>query len=225
MKTETTEAIVLRRTNYGEADRIVQISTPNGKRAVMARGVRRPKSKLAGGIELLSLSEVVIRHGRGDLATLVQARMSQFYCNILANYDRLQFAYEALKLVARASETVDEPDWFFVLKQTISALDDDGNNFATIKTWFYLQYSKLLGDELSLWRDTNGDEIKSGTNYQYDIAQKGLVENKTGLIGENHIKFLRVLQTQPLKAALMVGGVQKYVAECANVAICHAAVK
>ena len=35
-----TKAIVLRRTDYGEADRILQLLTPSGKRSVIARGVR-----------------------------------------------------------------------------------------------------------------------------------------------------------------------------------------
>ena len=52
-ESERLRAIVLRRTNYGEADRILQLLTPKGKRSVMAKGVRRERSKLAGGIELL----------------------------------------------------------------------------------------------------------------------------------------------------------------------------
>ena len=55
-----TKAIVLRRTDYGEADRILQLLTPSGKRSVIARGVRKEKSKLAGGIELFSVSDVLI---------------------------------------------------------------------------------------------------------------------------------------------------------------------
>ena len=46
-----TDAIVLRRTNYGEADRILQVITPSsGRLSVMARSVRKEKSRLAGGI-------------------------------------------------------------------------------------------------------------------------------------------------------------------------------
>ena len=55
-----TKAIVLRRTDYGEADRILQLLTPSGKRSVIARGVRKEKSKLAGGIELFSVRGGVI---------------------------------------------------------------------------------------------------------------------------------------------------------------------
>ena len=55
----TTPAIVLRRTNYGEADRILTILTPeHGQQAVIARSVRKEKSKLAGGIELFAVCEL-----------------------------------------------------------------------------------------------------------------------------------------------------------------------
>ena len=53
-----THAIVLRRTNYGESDRILSLLTPEGKIAVLARGVRKEKSRLAGGIELFSTDDV-----------------------------------------------------------------------------------------------------------------------------------------------------------------------
>ena len=70
-----TEAIVLRRTDYGEADRILQLLTPEGKKSVVAKGVRREKSKLAGGIELFSVSEVVIHEGKGELGILTGAKL------------------------------------------------------------------------------------------------------------------------------------------------------
>ncbi|NLA42660.1 DNA repair protein RecO [Candidatus Saccharibacteria bacterium] len=222
MKSETTQAIVLRRTDYGEADRIIQFCTPAGKRTAMARGVRRPKSKLAGGIELLSESDIVLRQGRGDIATLVQARMSVFYKNILADYDRLQFAYEALKHVARVSEIVDEPDWYVILKETLMGLDDVSTSLALIKAWFFVQFSKTLGEELSLWRDIDGEKIKAATNYTYDVSSKGLREQLNGELNENHLKLLRLVSQKPLRIVRKVGGVQEYVATCANVAIRHA---
>ena len=64
---ERLRAIVLRRTDYAEADRVLQLLTPKGRRSVIAKGVRRERSKLAGGIELFSLCDVVERSGRGGL--------------------------------------------------------------------------------------------------------------------------------------------------------------
>ena len=69
-----TRAIVLRRTNYGESDRILNLLTPEGKVAVLAKGVRKEKSRLAGGIELFSISDVVIHQGRSNLGILTGAK-------------------------------------------------------------------------------------------------------------------------------------------------------
>ena len=193
MKSETTEAIVLRRTNYGEADRIIQFSTPLGRRSAMARGVRKSRSKLAGGVELLSLSQVVLRHGRGEISTLVQARMIKFYKNILDNYDKLQFAYEAMKMVVYSSEIIDEPEWFNILKETLEALDNKMVNFALIKTWFYLNYAKLLGNELSLISDVSGQALSQNRRYIYDKIEHGLRHSERGEITADHIKLLRLI--------------------------------
>jgi DNA repair protein RecO (recombination protein O) len=62
MKTIVTKGIVLTRTDYGEADRILHFLTPDqGKIAGIAKGVRKSKSKLAGGIELFSVSKPLKR--------------------------------------------------------------------------------------------------------------------------------------------------------------------
>ena len=45
----STKAIVLKRTNYDEADRILNLLTPEGKMSALARSVRKEKSRLAGG--------------------------------------------------------------------------------------------------------------------------------------------------------------------------------
>ena len=45
-----TEAIVLKRVNYNECDRIVTFLTPDGRVSGIANGARREKTKLAGGI-------------------------------------------------------------------------------------------------------------------------------------------------------------------------------
>ena len=114
-QSERLKAIVLRRTNYAEADRVLQLLTPKGRRSVIAKGVRRERSKLAGGIELLAICDVVIRSGRGDLGLLTSARLAAFYRHILEDYERMQFAYAAMKLVSTASKNIDEPEWYFVL--------------------------------------------------------------------------------------------------------------
>lgn len=75
-KFKRTKAWVLRRTNYGEADRILNLITPQRQISAVARGVRKSKSKLAGAIELFCLSDVVLVGGKnGGMATLSSASL------------------------------------------------------------------------------------------------------------------------------------------------------
>ena len=144
MKTTKTTAIVLRRTNYGEADRIVQLLTPVGKKCVMVKGARREKSRLAGGIELFAVCEVVIGDGKGEIGVLTSARLIHFYRHIMQDYDRMQFAYMAIKLVSGSSEMVDGPDWYEVLQETLAGLDAHTIDLRLVKAWFYLRYSSYI---------------------------------------------------------------------------------
>jgi DNA repair protein RecO (recombination protein O) len=69
-----TEAIVLKRTNLGEADCIITLYTPNlGKTRAIAKGARRPRSKLGGHLDLLTRSSLLLAHGQNlDIITQVQ---------------------------------------------------------------------------------------------------------------------------------------------------------
>lgn len=224
MNQDKTTAIVLKRTNYGEADRIVQLITPLGRRNVMARGVRREKSKLAGGIELLSESDVVIRGGKGKLDVLVSARMKKQYHDILNDYDRMMFAYEMLRIVTLGSDNVDEADWYELTAQTLEALSQMSLPLSLVKAWFYINFAKLSGYELSLWRDADGKIIDQTSNYSYDVSERGLRSTAQGSLGAEHIKILRLLSSKSLTVMAKVGGMQEYLAEVSLVAHSHAAV-
>ncbi len=219
-----TRAIVLRRTNYGEADRIVQLLTPEGKRSVIARGVRKEKSKLAGGIELFAVSDVVVTKGKGDLGILSSVRLVQFFHHILTDYDRLQFGYEAIKQVGQASDTVDEPEWYDLLNQALEGLNGPSTPLLLTEIWFYLNHARLLGHELSFYYDVNGSKLLPEKKYAYDVAERGLRENEQGELTADHIKFLRLVSSKPLKAVAQIGGIDKILNECFGVARQHAAI-
>ncbi len=223
MKTNRTTAIVLRRTNYGEADRILQLLTPDGKRSVMARGVRREKSRLAGGIELFAVCEVVLTEGKGELGILTSARLVHFYKNIMTDYDRMQFGYLVIKLVSGASEMVEGSDWYDVLAETLMGLDALSIQIGVVQTWFYLHYAALTGYELSLWHDTAGEKLSADKTYRYDVADRGLRAVNGGELTSEHIKLLRLIATRPLKVISQIGGLSEIIPDCLLVAREHAA--
>ena len=64
-KSYKTEAVVLKKIKLGEADRILTLLTPeSGKIQAVAKGVRKPKSKMAGHLELLTHSLITLNRGR-----------------------------------------------------------------------------------------------------------------------------------------------------------------
>ena len=69
-----TEAVVLRHNPLGDADKILTLYTPQmGKLRAVAKGVGRPRSKLAGHVEPLTRSAMLIALGRNlDIVTQSQ---------------------------------------------------------------------------------------------------------------------------------------------------------
>ena len=225
MSVERTRAIVLRRTNYGEADRILRLLTPLGQRSVMAKGVRREKSKLAGGIELFAISDVVINTGKGDLGILTSTQLVHFYRHILEDYDRLQFGYEAINLVSRASESIDEPEWYGVLSEVYMGLDAMSIPLQLTQSWFYLHYAELTGYELNLSVDVSGQPLSSDKTYMYDINERGLRRADQGEISADHIKLLRILIKMPIESAAQIGGIASVLPDVWLITRQHASVE
>lgn len=198
-----TQAIVLRRTNYGESDRILTLLTPEGKIAALAHGVRKEKSRLAGGIEPLTVSEVVVHQGRGHLATLTSARMIQFFNRILSDLSRFELASTFLKRLDRAAEQVTNPEFFQLLCQSLSALDR-GFDRDLILAWFLLNLNHASGEELNLLCDAAGQPLRPDQTYRWDPTESALTPDSHGPISAREIKLTRFLLSNPLARATKI---------------------
>jgi DNA repair protein RecO (recombination protein O) len=224
MSVERTRAIVLRRTNYGEADRILKLITPVGQRSVIAKGARREKSKLAGGIELFGISDIVINSGKGDLGILTSSRLVHFYRHIMEDYDRLQFGYEAINLVSKASEHINEPEWYGVLSEVFMGLDASTVPLQLTQSWFFVHYAELTGYEMSLSHDINGNPLDADKTYMYDTNERGFRLAEQGDITASHIKLLRIIATKPLQSIIQIGGINSILPDCWLIARQHASI-
>jgi len=196
MKQYKTSAIVLRRVNYGEADRIVSfLTSDHGKVGAIAKGVRRPKSKLGGGLEPFCISTITFGEGKGDLDIVISTRLETFYKNIMSDYDRLQFGYEALKLVDRSTEDVAEGTFYQLLQKTFVYLNELTIPLSATELWFRLQLEDILGRTPDLNVDVEGHKLEIDATYAYDVYEKGLVKSGFGEVTANHIKLLRLALT------------------------------
>jgi DNA repair protein RecO len=194
MKQLVTTAIILSRTDYGEADRILTVLTPSyGKRALIAKGVRKIKSKLAGGIELFSVSEITFIQGRGDVGTLVSSRLVRYYERIVTNLDRTMLGYELIKQLHKATEDETEAEYFDLLHQSFEALNDPEIPIATIRLWFTIQLLRLGGHTPNLQTDDQGAKLLADQTYQFNFDAMAFSPNpQHGVFVADHIKLLRL---------------------------------
>jgi DNA repair protein RecO (recombination protein O) len=214
-----TDAIVLRRVNYGEADRILTVITPaDGKLSIMARGVRKEKSRLAGGIELFAVCDLALHIGKGEIATLIGSKLKTFFDKIMTDYDRMQFAYEAIKQISRASEQINEPEFYDLLKNCLVALNDLKIGLKIIQTWFYLQLAKLLGNSLNTATDNHGMKLVEDAHYNFDTAHQVFIFAETGRYDANHIKLLRVIDNNPPAVIAKIANLEGLIEDCLHLA-------
>ena len=219
-----TQAIVLKRTNYGEADRILQLLTPEGKKSVIARGVRKEKSKLAGGIELFSVSDVMIHEGRGELSILTSARLAEHFDVLVTDLDLIERAGTMLREVNQRAEQVDSPEFFNILHQALRAMQahhaEEGRWRDVLRAWWSLNLARIAGEEVNLRFDNVGEKLLAEEYYHWDQESMALVKHPSGQIGVDHIKLMRVMVSTPIEVTLKVRGADALIDEVAYIAKC-----
>ena len=192
-----TLGIVLKRTNYGEADRILSIITPNGKISVIAKGVRKPKSKLAGAVEMLTLSELMVHFGRSELGILTSAKMMQHFSELMLDYNKMTLAGDIMKRVNKLSESADTTKYFEITKQCLAGLNN-GMNMEMVESFALLNLKQAAGEEINLYRDTLGEKLAVGTRYNWDGPEEAFHADENGEFGTDEIKMMRLITTMDL---------------------------
>jgi DNA repair protein RecO (recombination protein O) len=189
-----TTGIILTRIDYGEADRILSLLTPEGKLSLLAKGVRRIKSKLAGGIELFSVSEITYIKGRSDLGTLVSSRLIKHYGNIVTDLDRTMLGYELIKQLNKVTEDQTEQEYFELLQQAFEALNEFTIPISLIRFWFAAQLLRLSGHTPNLQSDADNQKLQPNKLYEFDFERMCFFDAtpRVGHFSADHIKFLRL---------------------------------
>lgn len=215
MNQYVTKGIVLTRTNFGEADRIITVLTKDsGKQRLMAKGVRKPKSKLAGGIELFSVSDITFRRGRGDIGTLVSARLSEHFGKIVKDIDRTMLGYDLIKQINKATEDAPGEKYFNLLLNGLGALNDYTINPQLVRAWFNAQLLLFDGYSPDLYLDVDGKKLDGSKKYEFDFEKAKFKIAENGSFDANNIKFLRLLfSNNSINILQKVDGLDGFLAE------------
>ncbi|MBR5419345.1 DNA repair protein RecO [Candidatus Saccharibacteria bacterium] len=232
MRDLKTKAIVLKRTDYGEADRILQLLTPEGKKSVMAKGVRRAKSKLAGSVELFSVSEVVIHEGKGELGILTGAKLLEHYDAFVRDIELFELGGAIMRDASRRAEQVDSEEFFNILRQSLQAVQKHALEGAEtrwkelLRAWASMNMLRASGEEINLKFDVSGTKLSPDLRYVWDVENVALAPHEMGRVGADHIKMMRVMASTPLEVTMKVAGYGDlmdeigYIVKCAEKA-CH----
>jgi DNA repair protein RecO (recombination protein O) len=111
-------AVVLRKLDYGEADRIFTLLTQtHGKVGAIAKGVRRSGSKLGPSLELYGHVDVLLAKGRGELDVVAQVQRLPGY-RIEGTVERMAHAALIAELAERVCEDRHPVDGVYELAVT-----------------------------------------------------------------------------------------------------------
>lgn len=188
-----TNGVVLARTDYGEADRILTIITPDqGKLRLIAKGVRRPKSKMAGGIELFSINDITVLPSSRDLKTLVSSRLNVHFGNIVKDIQRTMLGYELLKQINKTTEDEPEPEYYELAVGMMRGLDDASIRLPLVEIWFTMRLLAANGHGPNLQLDTNQSPLAHDVDYIFDFDSMAFSPQVGGPYSQGHIKLMRL---------------------------------
>ena len=197
-----TEAIVLRQRKLGEAGKIVTLYTPNyGKLDAVAKGVRRPKSRLGGHLEVLTHTAVMLAKGR-NLDTVTQAQTVESFAGLRADLHRLSRALYAAELVDRFSpEGAESYQVFQLLLATLRRLVS-AKNVDTVLRHLEMQLLGLSGFQPQLARCVNCDRALAAAPSYFSPGTGGVLCPSCGpeaagarTLSLNALKVMRLLQS------------------------------
>jgi DNA repair protein RecO (recombination protein O) len=145
------EAVVLRRRNLGEADRIVTLlSRDRGKVTAVARGARRPRSRLGGRLEPTVRVRALLAEGR-SLDIISQVEVIDAHARVRDDLDRVGTASIMLEMTDRAIEDVQpHPEIFCLLVEALALLRNGVSDLAAV--WFAARLLTLTGHQPAIDR-------------------------------------------------------------------------
>lgn len=201
-----TPALILKRRDLGEADRLLTLLTPyHGKRDAIAKGARKPNTSKTGHVELYTRAEVLIARGR-ELDVLVQAELREPFLRLHEDLERGAYAHYAVELLDRFTyedSDSDQTALFALLDATFSRLCSAADPRLVIR-YYELRLLDVVGFRPECFQCVITQEIIIQEDQFFSVSEGGVVSPE----GAQHttqlmplpaltLKYLRHLQRSP----------------------------
>ncbi len=194
-----TEAIIIKRTKFSEADRLLTLFTLDcGKVRAIAKGSRKPGSKLGGNVELLAHSQLMLARGR-NLDIITQAQAIDNFLPVRESLELMSAGFYLSELMDNfTEENVEDRELFTLLLNTLRQLSETGDMERLLR-YFELRLLSHLGYRPQFQKCANcGRELQAEVNY-FNPAQGGALCRECGypdmgakVLSVNALKVLRL---------------------------------
>ena len=198
-----TEAIVLRRSDFGEADRLLTVLTPErGKLRLIAKGARKPASRKSGHVELFSYGRYLVAVGH-DLDIVTQAETIEPFLPLHEDLLRATYAYYVAELTDAFTPEQDENRPLFTLLKEALGWLAAADDLPRVARYYEIHLLGLAGYQPQLFAcGACKKPLEPETNY-FSPAQGTVYCPRCGRdridaveLSTNALKVLRFLQTR-----------------------------
>jgi DNA repair protein RecO (recombination protein O) len=180
VRSHRVEAIVLRHTDWGEADRLLWLFTREmGKVKVVAKGVRKPRSRKAGHLEPFTRVELLLAQGR-DFLIVTQAEAKEAYLALREDLIRVGYASYIIELLDRFTyEEGENIGLYRLLSETLGRINQEPAPAFAVR-YYEVRLLDLVGFRPQLFRCVNcGEEIRAEDQY-FSFEKGGVICPKCG---------------------------------------------
>src|SRR5512141_647258 len=155
----TTDAIVLSRFDLGEADRVLTLITPaGGKLKAIAKGIRRPTSRLGGSLEPFAELNVALARGR-TFDVVTEVRVGHAWLRLRDRLESAATAWYLAELADRSLEERHEAQPLYALLRRAYELLDAGMAPGRVARWYEMHLADELGQRPEVDRCVECDRM------------------------------------------------------------------
>ena len=206
-KSLRTEAIVLRRTDFGEADRLLTLySREYGKIRALAKGARKPNSRKTGHVELFMRTQFMIATGR-DIGIVTQAELVEPYTAVRDDLIRTTYAAYAVELLDKFTADEDKnPALYDLLAEALGWFSHQETVLLAAR-YYELRLLSLVGYQPQLFYCAFSQEPIAQEDQFFSAELGGLLrpsyhreDRRARPISAGGVKVLRYLQSHTWSA-------------------------